>query len=82
MAKTNSFEFAIILLGGILVKLQEYVEQEPEPDFIQVTEIDYGPQPPPDIPEHRLVESLEIDPEQEEPIIPITPTSPSAPIRF
>ena len=43
MTTHNSLEFAIVLIGGILSKLQEYSEmaEAQEPDFIETTEIDY-----------------------------------------
>jgi len=54
MTKHSYFELAIVLVGGILHKLQEQADEQPEPDFVETTEIDYGPTPPPEIPENRL----------------------------
>lgn len=68
--KKSSFEFAIIMITGILQKLHEYsdAEQDQEPAAIEITEIDYIPPPsiplpPPDRPDiHELPDIVYPDP--------------------
>lgn len=83
MSKKNSFEFAILLVGGILQKLYEFaeLEEEKEPDFIIETEIDYGPSRPPEKREDRpdVFEDLIGDPAQE---IILPTRTPTRAIRF
>lgn len=55
MTKQSSVELAIVLIGGIMQKLLEYSEEQPEPDFVETSEIIYvsppePPVPPPDRP--------------------------------
>jgi len=72
MTKQSYFELLIVLVGGILHKLHEYADEQPEPDFIETSEIDYGPSPPPELPPDRPDVFVELigDPAQDITIIP------------